>query len=51
MMLGMIHSPGHRQLDTARGYEREVPAGEAILFGTLLGLPVALLLLVALLGG
>jgi len=51
MISRMIQSSSHRSLDTTRAYEREIPTKEAALFGALLLLPIALLLLLTLLGG
>jgi hypothetical protein len=47
----MIHSPSHRSLEATRGYEREIPTKEVALFGALLLLPIALLLLLTLVAG
>lgn len=51
MMLGMIRSSSRQSFDAARGYEREIPTKEVALFGALLLLPIALLLVLTLLGG
>jgi hypothetical protein len=47
----MIQSSSHQSFDTARGYEREIPTKEVALFGALLLLPIALLLLLTLVAG
>jgi hypothetical protein len=47
-MLGMVHAPSHQSLEATRGYEREIPTKEVALFGALLLLPFALLLIPAL---
>jgi hypothetical protein len=51
MMLRMIRSPSHQGLDATRGYEREMPTKEVALFGALLLLPIALLLVLTLVAG
>ena len=51
MMPRMIQSSSHRSFDSARSYEREMPTREVALFGALLLLPIALLLVLTLLGG
>jgi len=51
MMLRMVHLPSHQSLDATRGYEREIPTKEVALFGALLLLPIALLLVLTLLAG
>ena len=51
MMLRMVHSPSHQGLDVTRGYEREIPTKEVALFGALLLLPIALLLVLTLVAG
>lgn len=51
MMLRMLHSPSHQSLDSTRGYEREIPTREVALFGALLLLPIALLLVLSLATG
>jgi hypothetical protein len=51
MMLGMLHSPSHQSLNSTRGYEREVSSREVALFGALLVLPVALLVILSLVSG
>jgi hypothetical protein len=47
----MLQSPSHQGLNATKGYERDLPAGEVILFGALLLLPVALLLVLSLIAG
>jgi hypothetical protein len=51
MMPRMFHFPSNEGLNRTRGYEREVPTGEAALFGVLLVLPVVLLLILSLVAG
>jgi hypothetical protein len=46
MMRRMAHSSSH-DFDTAKGYEREISSREVALFGALLLLPVALLLILS----
>ena len=50
-MVRMLHLPSHNGLNTTRGYDREVPTGEVVLFGLLLLLPLALLLILSLFAG
>jgi hypothetical protein len=51
MMQGMLNSPSHQGLNVTKAYERELPTGEVVLFGALLVLPVALLLVLSLFAG
>jgi hypothetical protein len=51
MIRRMIQSPSHQSLDVTRGYEREIPTKEVALFGALLLLPIALLLVLTLVAG
>ena len=51
MMSRMVHSSFQQSLDATRGYERDMPTREVALFGALLLLPIALLLVLTLVAG